>query len=651
MSESVSTIRPMRKRSTHAVLSDIDIVERWWAPQQESAQEPVPEAIRIQSVPRRHSMQFRSGDPLERLRVARYALVAVSLIVPLLLVYRLAGAQTLLRGWLYNPKVAANTSIAQGHPDDAIAPLRRAIEASPNDVELLRKFSRIGMKTLPAEARRCFNRIEQLGATTDEDRAAHASLLARLHDFRGAKAVLSKVGSENNATIQRAWLAIWREAGDYLAAVNTLDQLAASGEADVNTSLQLVESATNGPVTVEVLNRIEQHLTKALASTTTAGKISSIAAQAPRLAALSLHSPEARVEIAKFLRSLPGNPPEYRMAAIRLQFSASPNGNEREELQKAWFDEITACGGLSALEKDHVATYLQKQGEHELVADLISAPEALSETSLYQRRVESLLELGRWKDVGAMSAEAGAPTLPQSRLLMQSLSSLYKPSPQTCMADRLLADAYAESRDEKRAPACFATGCAALDYHLPILASQAFATALDLAKDRRGLMESIINKSRQSPLTISQLLRSLEGSPTNQDQTVQNQLIYLHLLANRDLDSMIEVIHNRRTLDPGDVYLRFLDAFAAHRHGDFAQASRMLVPLPRYRWHQGEAAVIASIVAAAGSYDRSATLLGQIDTTKLFPEEQALITPWQQRIANGGNLVSTVNAPADTTTR
>ena len=218
-----------------------------------------------------------------------------------------------------------------------------------------------------------------------------------------------------------------------------------------------------------------------------------------------------------------------------------------------------------------------------------------------------------------MNAMAGAPCCPSPALLMQSLSSLHKPGPQTCVADRLLADAFNESREEKRSAACYATGCAALDHRLPILASQAFATALDLSKDRHGLMESITNRSRQSPLTITQLLRSLEGSATNQDESVQNQVIYLHLLADRDLDSMIEIIRNRRQLNPGDVYLRFLDALATCKHGEFTQAARMLVPLPRYRWHQGEAAVIASIVAAAGNYDRSASLLGQIDTTKLFP--------------------------------
>jgi hypothetical protein len=125
------------------------------------------------------------------------------------------------------------------------------------------------------------------------------------------------------------------------------------------------------------------------------------------------------------------------------------------------------------------------------------------------------------------------------------------------------------------------------------------------------------------------------------DESVQNQLIYLHLLAGRDLSHMTEVIRQRRFREPEDVYLRFLDSFATHLRGDYAQAARLLVPLPRYRWHQGEAAVIAGIVVAAGNFDRSSGLISKISLDEIFAEERNMAEPWQQRLpAGAGSLLT-----------
>ncbi len=634
--------RASHGRSTHAVFSDKAMPGRWWASPKAAAQSVVRPRPRLtRRLPEYH---FRGTDILDRVHWARYAVASLSVIIPLILIYRLDGARAMIQEWRYNPKVSAQHSLAMGRPEEAIAPLRLAVAAAPNDASLIRQLARATARTSPAESRRCYNRIEQLGATLDEDCAAHATLLALLHDFRGAKAVLSQIGEAHKTSpaALRAWITLAREARDFASAVNTLEQLPATEQADVESCLELAEASTQAPITVEVLHRIEHHLADSLALVARNQKPETLQALTPRLAALPWHSNEARLKVAHLLHSLPDNQPEYRMATVRLLFSATPNGTDREELRRAWLDEISACGGMSAQQKDRAASYFQQQGEHELVAELISAPEALTVNSLYLRRVESLLELGRWQEVGAMSADAAAPTLPQSRLLIQSLAALYKPGPNSSTAGRLLMSALNESREEQRAAACYSTGCAALDHRLPSLASQAFSTALELARDRSGLLEIIINKSRRSSLSVAQLLRSLDGTITTSDPTVQNKLIYLNLLTDHDIASTTEVIRNRRTQAPDDVYLRFLDAFAANKRGEFVQASKMLVPLPRYRWHQGEAAVIASIIAATGTYEHSAALIEKIDTANLFPEEQALISPWQHDIASGGKLVSTV---------
>jgi hypothetical protein len=110
-------------------------------------------------------------------------------------------------------------------------------------------------------------------------------------------------------------------------------------------------------------------------------------------------------------------------------------------------------------------------------------------------------------------------------------------------------------------------------------------------------------------------------------------------------------IHQRGNIASDDVYLRFLEAFALHQRGQLNQAAHRLIPLPRYRWHQGEAAVIASIIAATGTLDKTSGLLTQIDVTSLFEEERILVAPWQQQLSTSDLLVSKIEPPAIDTSK
>jgi hypothetical protein len=217
------------------------------------------------------------------------------------------------------------------------------------------------------------------------------------------------------------------------------------------------------------------------------------------------------------------------------------------------------------------------------------------------------------------------------------------------MAERLLLDSLSSARDERRSPDCFVTGCAAMDHSLHNLASNAFAASLELSTDRKTVMNSILRVTRGRPMPVATLLRALEGSNALHDDSIQSQLIYLSLLAGHQVDMMADVIHTRRIESPTDVYLRFLEAFALHQQSKFTQAAQILVPLPKYRWHQGEAAVIASIIAAAGNFDRSSALLGQIDSSLLFEEEKHLVEPWHQKLAT--DTLPMVSAATDKTER
>lgn len=634
--------RPKRGRRTLPVRSGGRGPVRWW----EESHRSSTVVAGSSSLDRCLKLAFPSGDPLDHLNFLRPGAVVFALLMPLVFIARIDAVRATLAGMFHSPRAQAAEWMSKGQPLEAIGPLKTALGRHPDDPLLLRQLAIAEAATAPAEARRCYNRLEKLGASTDEDRARHSMLLSGLQDLSGAKAVLSKISPEKKVSglAQLAWLELWRAAGDFAAAAEVLDSIfTARQDVALATCLSLVEAAGRTPIAPATLDKLEKVVMKELTAAQ-GSKPMEVKTLAARLASINWHSAQARLDVAATLRALPGNPSEFRMAAVRLSFPAHLDASDRAGLRKAWLDEVNSAGGLSAAEKDRVAAYLQKQREHELVAELVPAAEAVTEYPLFVRRVDSLLELGRWREVGVMCADPAAPSLLQSRLLTQSLAALYKQGPQTFQAERLLMNGLYEARDEKRAAACFATGCAALDHRLNSLAGQAFAAALDFADDRRATLESIINTSRHSSMNVAQLLGAFDGTDALHDETVQNQLIYLNLLAGRDLDTMREVIHNRRSQAPDETYLRFLEAFALHLRGDYSQAAQLLVPLPRYRWHQGEAAVIASIVAAAGKVDRSAGLLSRINTGELFAEERSMVEPWKQKLAAGQPLLSKVEA-------
>jgi hypothetical protein len=631
--------RPVRSRSTHAVLSDIPDHHRWWENQ--------PAPCIIPTGTRQKHLRFHSGNPFDRFATLRYIIVAVSIIAPaIILTTSDFTPNDVHHDWSANPMQEVQRSLQSGQQRTALASLKAEAERTPQNPEILRALAALAAECSPADARRCYHKLNALGLTTDADCAGHAALLAKLHDFTGAKAVLSNISkaSQTMPQAQYAWLAIWREAGDFAAAAETMEKLTATAPCDVEIALDLVRQASAAKTAPEVLHRIEGSLLNSLRRWMSTGRAQDVLALAAQIAALPVSSPTHRTQMAQILRNLPGTPVHHRLAAVRFAFPNTLSTADQQQLRTDYQNEIAWSGGLSAEEKDRAAAYLQSQSEHAVVTTLISAREALTEPQLYSRRFDSLLELGNWREAGAMNASHEAPLLPHSRTLAQALATLQSRTKRNSAVEVLLHEALAASQRENRALDCYATGCAALDHALPNLAATAFATALDISKDRAKTMQSILRSSRQGRLPLDTFMRSLIGSPAMQDESIQESLIYLSLLTGQKVDNLLAIVRNRRQITPDNVYLRFLEAFALHQLGSHSDAASLLIPLPQHRWHQGEAAVLASIIAAAGKIDRSSALIQQIDPSQLLPEERTLFEPWRSRLNLGPGLVSSLGA-------
>lgn len=626
-----------RRRRTDAVLSNSEAFQPWW---RDDAFSPV-------RASRPKSLRFRSGDPFDRFAALRYLVVVASIITPAVILLTSNFTPGLVHHeWKADPMAEVRRCLVEGHSRSGIASLKSAIEASPGDAKLLRALAALAADAAPAEARRAYHKLNSLGLATPADSAGHAALLARLHDFTGAKAILSNLPKEAQSIPQAqfAWLAVWREAGDFTAAATALEKLLESSSDEASLAVDLLRRASNAPA--DTRHRIEASLVRSLAHMMNAGRAQDVLAMAPMLTGLPVSHNVHRMHLGQILRNLPGQSVEHRLAAVRFGYPVELPSTDEVQLRSDYQNEIAWSGGLSAEEKDRVAGWLQGQSEHRMVIALISAREAVTEPQLFARRFESLLEEGLWREAGAMVADPESPPLPHSRILSQTLATLHQRASRQFAVEMLLSEAITATREENRPLDCYAVGVAALDHHLPTLAATAFATALDISKDRSKTMRAILRSARPGRLPLNTFLRSLIGSPAMHDDSIQEQLIYLSLLADQKTDAMLAIVRNRRQLEPQNVYLRFLEALALHKTGASAgEAASLLVPLPRHRWHQGEAAVIASILASSGQIDRSAPLAAQIDPNQLLTEEKALFSPWQSRFSmNADSLIGSVGS-------
>lgn len=626
--------RPKRSRCTSPIRADLPDRNRWWLE---------PQAAQPKTRSRQRRLHFKSGDPFDRFVVVRYILVVLSLIVPTIIITRAK--------LLTDNRTTANELVAtlpSSHsPSDLqrltdFTNLKAKLAREPNDVQLLRTFASLAAEYSPAEARRAYHRLNAIGQTTDADSVGHAALLANLHDFTGAKAILSNISKEAQELplAQFAWLAIWREAGDFSAAASTLEKLTAQTPCDLEIVLDLVRKASVAHSKPEILDRLERCLLQSLRHWMSTGWAQDVLALAGKIATLPISNTQHRTQVAQILRNLPGTPAEHRLAAVRFAYPDKLETAEQEHLRNDYQNEIAWSGGMGADDKRRVAAYLQSQGEHAVVTSLISEREALTEPPLFARRFDSLLEQGLWREAGHMTASEQAPLLPHSRSLAQTLATLQNRSIRSFTVQILLTEALAASRMEARELDCYATGCAALDHSMPDLAASAFATALDLSKNRPNTMQSILRSARQGQLPLATFMKALIGSPAMADETIQDSLIYISLLAGEKVDAMLAIIRNRRKSAPDEVYLRFLEALALQQQGHQSDAAALLIPLPRHRWHQGEAAVLASIISSSGEIERSSPLIQQIDPSLLFVEERLMFDPWQSRLTLGTGLAS-----------
>jgi hypothetical protein len=478
-----------------------------------------------------------------------------------------------------------------------------------------------------------------------------ASLLVKFHDADGARALLDQIPPDSvSVDSLLAGLALRCEVRDFAGAIEVLDALAARNAAGIRECLGTAEAAVKGEANQELIGKLEARTVDAFDRSARAGAIGEVGANAARLAALPLRDTNDRNRALQALRCLGSAPVEQRLAVTLLTLDTVGAGEE--EVRRTCLAEIHRGMGLTVPEECRVASLLQQRHEHALVVKIITLQESLTDLMLFRQRLDSLLQLGRWREAANMASAPEEWTV-GSRKLLRCLAKANRSGLDGVDFTVTIPEAFKEAAETGSAPACYAIGCAALELRLDHLATEAFSAALSQPSIDTFMMGTILGSARAAGLDAASTLRMLTASklPAQASRAVKSRVCYLRLLANTDMAAAQRDLEDLARDGDNDDYVCFLNAFSLHRRGEPAEAFCKLIPLRTERWNEGEAAVIAGMMAAGGEFQESATLVQNLDLKRLFPEERAVVAPWLSRLSVAREAVGvsavnmTVNYP------
>jgi hypothetical protein len=582
-----------------------------------------------------------NNDPLAFLAFLdrlRYLIVVVAFFVAAILILRTSQGSRIWRQ--FNLVRDAERIAASGSVTAADVPLLTEASAkAPDRPSLLRALARAAADHDPALARRCYDRITELGAGSPEDLPKRASLLVKFHDADGARALLDQIPA-NAVSVDSllANLALHCEVRDFAGAIEVLDTLAARNAAGIRECLGTAEAAVKEEANQDLIAKLEARTVDAFDRTAGAGNIAEVGANAARLAALPLRDSNDRKRALGVLRCLKAAPVEQRLAVTLLTLDTV--GASEEEIRRACLAEIHRGAGLTVPEERRVASLLQQRHQHALVVKLITLPESMTDPALFRQRLDSLLQLGQWREASMMAAAPPEWTV-GSQQLLRCLAKANRSGFDGVDFSVTIPEALKEAAETGSAPACYAIGCAALELRQDRLATEAFSAALSQPSIDTFMMGTILGSARAAKLDASSTLRILTGSglPARVNRAVKTRVCYLRLLAGKDVPAVQGDLDSLARDGDNDAYVSFLNALSLHRRGDLVEAKRRIAPLRPQRWNEGEAAVIAGMMAAAGEYQDGASLMQNIDLNRLFPEERAMVAPWLSHLSSAKQAV------------
>lgn len=567
----------------------------------------------------------------------RHALVSLAVIMPVLTFKYGAAWKAALHSRQGQALVAdALEKTKPGQEERLVSQLTPALSQHPKEPSVLRTLAWAAADSFPQQAKTLFYRLIDLGAANATDELRLAQLLGDLGDTTAGQELFAKVLEREPENV-KAWVLCGdaaRKAGDFVKAQaaylraqqlapDDLDAIIGLGETLRRSADPVAHSQGCGVVLEQLAQAVKsQDKERAL-------RLARV------LIDLDVVDMSQREKLAALLSKLPESSAELKLAAVEFSFPAGLADDALHTKHQRW---SAVLANISSLEPENLPAalgWLQKTGDHEFVLEWATSDKAVTHADVFQVRLFSLLATSQVQEAAGLAALPAAPLRSTSPALLRALE-VFRTSRTEFQARENLLEALEKAAVEKSAAGSFGVGMVALEMHQDAVAEQALRKALehDQAAELLLPVEPYILAARRAGVDVTSILELLVRCEDRQPQnlSVRKEAAYARLLKGEKLDQTAALVGHLQEALPNDAYLRFLNSFARYRQGDFVGALSGLVPLPRYRWHQGEAAVIASILASAGRFQEATALASSVTGGGLFNEERQILEPWMTRI-------------------
>jgi hypothetical protein len=281
--------------------------------------------------------------------------------------------------------------------------------------------------------------------------------------------------------------------------------------------------------------------------------------------------------------------------------------------------------------------YLQWLGAHELALELsLHAPLKGSEVQGVIR-LDSLLALSRWDEARGLAQSLDSPVPRPSRDILALLIGFKTQAWDEVKARKGIYAVWQKARELGRTGAYVILGNLASEHGIHDLAADLFADALLHAPGNVMPVERFITSSRHAAWTTTRTLQTLEWKLAQDDShwEVRKWMAYLHLLRGEEVERIASEAQAMLKELPSDAQLHLIAALASYRTGDGHSITHHLLPLPRRRWHAGEATVITALLRSAGHEAIAQKLATLTVQTHLWPEETQFLMRKSAWAANG----------------
>jgi len=556
-----------------------------------------------------------------------------------------------LKSQLANWKAARQTQdiIANASTNSASETLSRLVpvlqdhNARPH---LLRSLAHSTAKPQPEHAISLFYRLRSLGQATLQDELELGRLLVLTGRHTHAQDLFTTLMKSHPSAVE-PWIECGTTAllqGDRVKAQTAFQHVVDTDPKNAQAQIALTKalhSSSDAAAAVQSTDRLMDLAANFITQLDWT--------QANLICTALTHLPHLNSDQKQRFLTLTQQTPHFSLEVLlaRECMDAPPNldHNQLVALRLRWKRHLNSPS-LAPADRTSGLRWIQNLGDHDFILDSTPNAVAFDNPSLLMTRLISLLSIGQWDAANQLMAHPKASRTALEPRIIDAFNTFRTTTGHARHAR--LGNLLAKSESSRHAETSYVLGMLSLASGSYDLGTLALTRAIEanpawsLPADSLLFAARKINRDGGSILASLQHLARLPISIN-----LRKRIAYLELLNGQNLPATEREIAALAQATPSDPVVRMLVAFARYKQSDLTGAVKSLIPLPQYRWHQGEAAVILSIMASGGCLDQTAPLATSIKKDGLLREEREMVTPWLDALA----LQHAPTAPAVASTR